>query len=68
MQNAVIADSAIINDVDTLDVEYVDNSNEVEVMTITDQQIDDLISGGYSVSDIRKQYVFDEHQILKYGE
>ena len=68
MQTAVIADSTIINDVETLDVEYIDNSNGVEVMTITDQQIDDLISGGYSVSDIRKQYVFDEHQILKYGE
>lgn len=68
MQNAVIADQAIINDVETLDVDYIDSGDGVEVMTITDKQIDDLISSGYSVSDIRKQYVFDEHQILKYGE
>ena len=59
MQNAVIADSAIINDVDTLDVEYVDGGEakpEIAKPLFTESDFDMCKNAGMTIDDIRKDW------------
>lgn len=69
MQQATIADQSIIKDVETIDVDYVDTTDQklVEVQTIDDEAIDKLLADSYTIQDIAKQYTLNESQILKYG-
>lgn len=69
MQQAVIADQAIINNPETMDVDYVDTIDQklVEVQTIDDEAIEKLLADSYTIQDIAKQYTLNESQILKYG-
>ena len=59
MQNAVIADSAIINDVDTLDVEYIDGGEakpEIQKPLFTESDFDMCKNAGMTIDDIRKDW------------
>ena len=59
MQNAVIADQAIINDVDTLDVEYVDGGEakpEIAKPLFTESDFDMCKNAGMTIDDIRKDW------------
>ena len=59
MQNAVIADSAIINDVETLDVEYVDGGEakpEISKPLFTESDFDMCKNAGMTIDDIRKDW------------
>lgn len=69
MQQAVIADQVIINNPETMDVDYVDTTDQklVDVQTINDEAIEKLLADSYTIQDIAKQYTLNESQILKYG-
>ena len=69
MQHAMQADQAIINDVETMDVEYVDAGTDKQAMLseIDDESIDSLIAEGYTIEQITKQYSLNDSQLLKYA-
>ncbi len=59
MQNAVIADQAIINDVETLDVDYVDGGDakpEIEKPLFTESDFDMCKNSGMTIEDIRNDW------------
>lgn len=59
MQNAVIADSAIINDVETLDVDYIDSGEakpELAKPLFTESDFDMCKNAGMTIDDIRKDW------------
>lgn len=71
MQQALISDQAVIKNIETMEVSYVDNETQdiptVEVEEIKDEIIEDLLSEGYTLSQIEKQYVISEIQRRKYA-
>lgn len=59
MQNAVIADQAIINDVETLDVDYIDSGEakpELAKPLFTESDFDMCKNAGMTIDDIRKDW------------
>ena len=59
MQTAVIADSAIINDVETLDVEYIDGGEakpEIQKPLFSESDFDMCKNAGMTIDDIRKDW------------
>ena len=59
MQNAVIADQAIINDVETLDVDYIDSGEakpELAKPLFTESDFDMCKNAGMSIDEIRKDW------------
>ena len=71
MQNAVIADSAIINDVETLDVEYVDGGEakpEIAKPLFTEADFDMCKNAGMTIDDIRKDWETTPELEMSYNE
>ena len=71
MQNAVIADSAIINDVETLDVEYVDGGEakpEIAKPLFTESDFDMCKNAGMTIDDIRKDWETTPELEMSYNE
>lgn len=71
MQNAVIADSAIINDVETLDVEYVDGGEakpEIQKPLFTESDFDMCKNAGMTIDDIRKDWETTPEIEMSYNE
>ena len=71
MQNAVIADSAIINDVDTLDVEYVDGGEakpEIAKPLFTESDFDMCKNAGMTIDDIRKDWETTPELEMSYND
>ena len=68
MQQAVIADQSIINDVETMDVDYIDNSDSKEVIQL--EEIDDetlqlCLDNGWTLEQLQEKYALTEAQIQK---
>ena len=71
MQNAVIADSAIINDVETLDVEYVDGGEakpEIAKPLFTESDFDMCKNAGMTIDDIRKDWETTPELEMSYND
>jgi recombination protein RecT len=71
MQNAVIADSAIINDVETLDVEYIDGGEakpEIAKPLFTESDFDMCKNAGMTIDDIRKDWETTPELEMSYNE
>ena len=71
MQNAVIADSAIINDVETLDVEYVDGGEakpEIAKPLFTESDFDMCKNAGMTIDEIRKDWETTPELEMSYNE
>lgn len=71
MQNAVIADQAIINDVETLDVDYIDSGEakpELAKPLFTESDFDMCKNAGMSIDDIRKDWETTPELEMSYNE
>lgn len=71
MQNAVIADSAIINDVETLDVEYIDGGEakpEIAKPLFTESDFDMCKNAGMTIDDIRKDWETTPELEMSYND
>lgn len=71
MQNAVIADSAIINDVETLDVDYIDSGEakpELLKPLFTEADFDMCKNAGMTIDDIRKDWETTPELEMSYNE
>lgn len=70
LQNAIIADQSVINDVDTMDVDYVDagsTNEEPKKPSISDSDLDKLRAENYTLEQVQTTYSLTETQILNYG-
>ena len=71
MQNAVIADQAIINDVETLDVDYIDSGEakpELAKPLFTESDFDMCKNAGMTIDDIRKDWETTPELEMSYNE
>ena len=71
MQNAVIADQAIINDVETLDVDYIDSGEakpELLKPLFTESDFDMCKNAGMSIDDIRKDWETTPELEMSYND
>ena len=71
MQNAVIADQAIINDVETLDVDYVDGGEakpEIAKPLFTESDFDMCKNAGMTIDDIRKDWETTPELEMSYND
>ena len=71
MQNAVIADQAIINDVETLDVDYIDSGEakpELAKPLFTESDFDMCKNAGMSIDDIRKDWETTPELEMSYND
>lgn len=69
MQKAVVADQAVINDVDTMDVDYADAVSEhlqIEKPKISNTDLDKLKAESYTLEQVQTTYDLTETQILQY--
>ena len=68
MQHAIHVDQGVINDPETLDVDYVDGEDakkELSLPAIEDSILEEMLKE-YSIEDIQKQYEVTVEQILKF--
>jgi recombination protein RecT len=65
MQQAVVVDQAIINDVDTLDVDYVDAGNSIDNTkpTLTNEDVVSAIADGLTIEQVEESYSLNDEQI-----
>ena len=65
MQQAVVVDQAVVNDVDTLDVDYVDAGNSVDSTkpTLTNDDVVSAIAEGLTVEQVEESYTLNDEQI-----
>lgn len=71
MQNAVIADQAIINDVETLDVDYIDSGEakpELAKPVFTESDFDMCKNAGMTIDDIRKDWETTPELEMSYND
>lgn len=71
MQNAVIADQAIINDVETLDVDYIDSGEakpELAKPLFTESDFDMCKNAGMTIDDIRKDWETTPELEMSYND
>lgn len=71
MQNAVIADQAIINDVETLDVDYIDSGEskpELSKPLFTESDFDMCKNEGMTIDDIRKDWETTPELEMSYND
>jgi len=65
MQQASIVDQSIINDVDTLDVDYVDAGNSIDNTkpTLSNEDCVNAIADGLTIEQIQETYTLTDEQI-----
>lgn len=71
MQNAVIADQAIINDVETLDVDYIDSDEakpELAKPLFTESDFDMCKNAGMTIDEIRKDWETTPELEMSYND
>jgi len=73
MQNAFIADQAVIKDIDSMDISYPDNTTEdvshtEEKPNMTDDEFQTAVNDGVSLEDLREEYAITPEQVKMFNE
>jgi len=73
MQQAIVADQGVINDIETMDIDYVDGNDIPETKkeslkpAITDENIQMALNEGMTIAQLQTTYELTDQQLLTFG-